>query len=73
MASIQIQKIATYHLDSKKINRSKIRSDQKRFFIAGSGLKDICLALDFLTFLENMKMLSSLLKILETGIKVTIR
>jgi len=30
----------------------------------------ISLALDFLTFLENMKMLSSLSKILETGINV---
>jgi len=35
--------------------------------------KDISLALDFRTFLENMIMSSLLSKILESGIKVTIR
>ena len=80
VASIQIQKVAKFNSIPKKSFRyykkqSSIIFRRIRIQLVFNNIlikkkKNISLALDFRTFLENMKTSSSLSKILETGINV---
>ena len=84
VASIQVQKVATFNSDRKN-NQYKLKQiiqilqtmvidyfSTHSYIVNISNIffDNISLALDFLTFQENKKMLSSLSKILETGINV---